>query len=248
MSPDAADSAGVPWLGRTFHASGLEDDDGCARPALAAALTAYGNDRGTLPDLVDALSRSRLLVPVVATLAEAATADTTGLAADKTAEMAMVTLRGKDGRVALPVFSSASTLVAWDPRARPVPVDPRRAALSAVQEGAEVLVLDVAGPVTAVVPRPAVWAVAQGRRWTPAPQDAAVAAAVEAAAREEPLVQSVTCLPGQRAELRVVLAVRPGLDPAGLDAVTAALSRRLAENQTVAERVGSMEISITAAR
>jgi hypothetical protein len=249
------DSAGVPWRGRTFQPSGFEGDEGTADPRLAAALAAYRDTADALVHVVHALSGARLLVPVVATVGPQEASERTGRGADQgagtgaetPAEMAVVTLRGRDGRVALPVFSSVDALAAWDPAARPVPVGAGRAALAAVEEAAQVLVLDVAGPVTAVVPRPAVWAVAQGRTWTPSPEDPQVVSAVAAAAGAEPLVEDVTCTPGTRAELCVVLAVRPGLDRAGLDAVTAAVSRRLAADPLVAERVDSVEMRVTSA-
>jgi hypothetical protein len=186
-------------------------------------------------------------VPVVATLGEGGTSPETGLGVEKSADMAMVTLRGRDGRVALPVFSSVEALAAWDAAARPLPVDARKAALSAVAERADVLVLDVAGPVTAVVPRPAVWAVAQGRSWTPSPRDPQVAAAVREACAGEPTVAAVACEPGERAELRVVLHVRAGLDRPGLDALTGRVSARLGASDVVAERVDSLELKVTAA-
>ena len=242
------DSAGAPWAGRAFVPTGFEDDGGEAPPALADAVAAYAGTRRGLAGVVEALSVSRLLVPVVATLADSEQERTTGLVVDKAAEMAAVTLRGKDGRIGLPVFSSARALTTWDASARPVPVEARRAALAAVEEGADVLVLDVAGPVPVVVPRPALWALAQGRRWVPSPQDALVLDAVAACLRDEPDVVEVRCAPGRQAELCVVLAVRPGLDRAGLDVLTAGASRRLSADPTVAERVESLELRITTAR
>lgn len=227
-----ADSAGVPWQGRSFTPSGFEGDDGAADPRLASAVAAHRAGDAALDDVVAALAGARLLVPVVAARGEEA------------AEMAMVTLRGADGRVALPVFSSVAALAAWDAAARPVPVEARRAALSAVDEGADVLVLDVAGPVTVVVPRPAVWALAQGRAWVPSPRDLEVAAAVRAAATAVPGVADVRCEPGKRAELRVVLLVRPGLDADGVRSLTEAVSGHLAASEVVADRVDSVELRV----
>ena len=77
--------------------------------------------------------------------------------------MALVTLKAPDGRTAMPVFTSAAALTAWHPEARPVAVYAARAALSAVAEGAELLVLDPGSEFTFVVRRPAVWALAQQR-------------------------------------------------------------------------------------
>lgn len=202
-------------------------DVGDADPALAAALAA-----ADVEAVVAALPGARLLVPVVATASE-----------DGDADMALVTLRGRDGRSALPVFSHLAALSAWDAAARPVPVEARRAALSAVDEGADVLVVDPAGAAV-VVPRPAVWALARGVPWTPSPRDPEVLAAVRAACRAVPGVRDAEGEPGERAELRVVLSVVPGLDRPALDALTADAGRRLAAEQLVADRVDSLELRL----
>lgn len=253
MTHEPADSAGVPWAGRTLSPSGFEADDGSADSRLAAALADYAAGTADLAAVVAALADVRVLVPVVAVLGEGEHADATGpdgqrLASDKTADMALVTMRARDGRTALPVFTSVASLASWDRTARPVPVEARRAALSAVDEGCSLLVLDPAGPATAVVPRPALWSLAQGIGWTPAPQDADVAAAVSAAATSVDGVLAASAEPGRRAELAVVLQVRPGLDRSGLDAVTQAVSARLAASEVVAERVDSLELRVQPAR
>jgi hypothetical protein len=129
---------------------GFADDDGDADPRLADALASYAVDQSAPGGQVEvclALQSARLLVPVVAVLGEVAH-DAAGLAHDKSSEMATALLTGRDGRRALLVFSSLETLSRWRTDARPVPVAARLAARSAVQEGAEALVLDVAGPVT----------------------------------------------------------------------------------------------------
>ncbi|MFC6151927.1 MULTISPECIES: SseB family protein [Mumia] len=120
-------------------------DDGSADAALTAALTAYDTS-GDLGPVLVALGSARVLVPVVAVLGEHATPGT-----DKEADMATVMLTGADGRKALLAFSSVETLGAWRPEARPVPVWAREAARAALAEGATALLLDLAGPVRAVV-------------------------------------------------------------------------------------------------
>lgn len=241
--PGGTDSAGVPWSGRTFSPSGFEADDGSADQRLAAALAAYARREGDLTGVAAALAGVRVLVPVIAVLDEAErTVD--GLTVDKSADMALVTLRSPDGRTALPVFTSVAALAAWDPAARPVPVDSRRAALSAVDEGCALIVLDAAGPATAVLPRPALWALAQGRPWTPSPHDPEVTSAVRAAALSVDGVVTARCEPGERVELRLVLGLAPGLDRAGLDGVTAAVSQALAALEVVADRVDSLELRV----
>jgi hypothetical protein len=158
--------------------------------------------------------------------------------------MALPTLRSPDGRAALPVFSSVAALAAWDRAARPVAVEARRVAVSAVEEGHQLLVLDAAGPAAVVVPRPAVWALAQERAWTPSPRDPHVAEAVRAAALAVDGVAGASCEPGRRAELRVVLSVPPGLDAGAVRALTGAVSGALAADEVVAERVDSLELAV----
>ncbi|MGO1317085.1 MAG: SseB family protein, partial [Cellulomonadaceae bacterium] len=64
-----ADSSGVPWEGRNLKSNPFAGDDGTAEPALAAALEAFRADPTALIAVVDALSRARVLVPVLAELA-----------------------------------------------------------------------------------------------------------------------------------------------------------------------------------
>ena len=124
---------------------GFAGDDGRAAPEVAAALSAYDSDPGGYLPALAALQDARVLVPVVAVLGEVEY-DEAGLAHDKTSDMAAVLLTGQDGRTALLAFTSADALGFWDPGARPVPVTMRKAALAAIQQGADAVVVDVAGP------------------------------------------------------------------------------------------------------
>ncbi|GAA3676555.1 hypothetical protein GCM10022237_39980 [Nocardioides ginsengisoli] len=132
---------------RRLQGSEYVDDDGSADRALATALAADAGDAtgASYPVVLAALATARLLVPVVAVLGEVEVGDD-GLARDKTSDMAAVLLTGADGRMALLAFTDLTTLAAWDPQARPVPVAAHLAAATAVQEGAAALVVDVAGP------------------------------------------------------------------------------------------------------
>jgi hypothetical protein len=131
---------------RLLAGVGAPDDAGSADPALATALAAYAADASREPDVLAALADARLLVPVVAALGEVETGPD-GLVSDKSADMATVLMRGADGRLALLAFTGLEALHRWDPAARPVPVPARTAALAALQDGAEALLIDVAGPV-----------------------------------------------------------------------------------------------------
>ncbi|WP_445154742.1 SseB family protein [Arthrobacter sp. Hor0625] len=260
-----ADSAGRPWAGRSLAGDdakihNFEDDDGSADPGYLAALARLAEGTGDEAAVVAALATARVFVPILAQLAEEGEG-AGGLHADKQADMALVTLKAPDGRMAMPVFTSAAALEAWHPEARPVAVYAARAALSAVAEGAELLVLDPGSAATFVVRRPAVWALARQHGWTPSYLDPAVAEAVGGGAAGEPALRRVEISPGGGVasaqadgaqlpgggagpELRLVLYLEDGLDAGAVQALVARLNNTWARNETFAERVDSIEIKL----
>ncbi|MFK0008815.1 SseB family protein [Paenarthrobacter sp. NPDC090520] len=259
------DSAGQPWAGRSLDGDAakihnFEDDDGSADSGYLAAVAALLDGNGSEADVVSALATARVFVPVVATLAEEA-AGVDGLHADKQADMALVTLKAPDGRTAMPVFTSADALERWHPEARPVAVYAARAALSAVSEGAQLLVLDPGSDYTFVVRRPAMWALAQQKDWTPSYLDdqleAALASTVSGFRTVRRLetqpgagVASLTAdgrqVPGGGAgpELRVVLFLEDGLDAVAVQALVAQLNEAWARMDSFAEGVDSIEVKL----
>jgi len=123
------------------------EDDGSADTALADALSAYRRDRRASPVLA-ALCRSRLLVAMLAVPEGETASDET---ADSRGAVAVALMQGRDGRTALLGFTSLASMLAWRPAARPVPTPAPDAARSALAQGADAVVLDVAGPVTFVL-------------------------------------------------------------------------------------------------
>jgi SseB protein N-terminal domain len=247
----AVDTAGTPWAGRELAGQPFAGDHGHADRALVQALAAAAAGTVGTRDVVRALAAARVLVPVVAVSVVAVSGEDHSLRGDLRgdlgAEMATVTITGADGRVALPVFSSVQTLGRWDPAARPVPVQAARAALSAVDQGCELLVLDAAGPRSFVVPRPAVWAIGQGREWTPPGSDDDLLAALRAAVRPLPDVLGLRCeQPASSPDtgLRIVLGVRAGLARPDLTAVTRAATALIAEVDLLAERADAVELKV----
>lgn len=264
------DSAGQPWAGRSLSGDdakihNFEDDDGAADAGYLAALADLAAGTGDEAAVVAALATARVFVPILAQLAEedegAVGPRGDELHGDKQADMALVTLKAPDGRTAMPVFTSAAALEAWHPEARPVAVYAARAALSAVAEGAQLLVLDPGSDATFVVRRPAVWALAQQKTWTPSYADPDLAGALGEGAVGFPAVRRVEIhpgggvasatadgrrLPGGGAgpELRVVLYLEDGLDAAGVQSVVAGLNNAWARNEIFAERVDSIEVKL----
>ncbi|MFE7630104.1 SseB family protein [Kocuria sp. NPDC057446] len=262
------DTGGQAWAGRnlgegTSHTHRFPDDDGAAAPAVLRALRELRAGTGDEAAVVAALAGTRVFVPVVAEVS-ASTVTEAGLVADKEADMALVSLRAADGRQVLPAFTSTAALAAWHAGARPVATDVRRAAVAAVKDGTPLLVLDPGTDLPFVVRRPALWALAQGRPWTPSYRSPAVEAAVLRCAEDLPGVLAVGTAPGDgvavRAadgtvvrgggagpELAVVLSLRPGLDRARLDDVVARFQARLGVEPALAEDVDSMQLRLTTA-
>ena len=210
---------------RRIPASPFSGDAGRPDERLGAALLAYRTDAGRLPDVLAALHRARVLAPVVAVAGESGTNDT-GLRIDKSSDIAVPLLEGTDGRRALPVFTCVTSLARWDPSARPVPVEGPRAAQVAVAEGAEVLVLDPAGPISAVLAAPELRALVEGRGAVPSYDDGELAGRVAAVVRTEPVVLAAWLLPARDADARLALRVS---DSAGEVEDVAVLLRRLAQ-------------------
>jgi SseB protein N-terminal domain len=180
------------------------DDHGEADPAVAAALGAYAAGTGGEHAVLTALADSRLLVPVVAVLADEAPPAEVGstqgghggttdgksagnprlpLQGEKASEMAMPAIVGRDGRRALPAFTSADAVRRWQPSARPVPVPAAGVWQSAVHESWAV-VIDIAGPVPLVIEGARLAALAAGTRAPRMHEDPDVWHEVAAAAAE----------------------------------------------------------------
>lgn len=129
--------------GRTLAGPAFPADDGSADPALRELLS---GGCGSQEELLKALSSSRLLVPVMAVSDE--TADD---GSDKSSHMAVVSMINASGEKGLLVFTGVDSMAAWHLDARPVPVPARAAAQAALADGAQALVIDVAGPARLVV-------------------------------------------------------------------------------------------------
>ena len=193
----------------------FRDDDGAADPRVTAALTAYQAGQGSEQDALTALAAARLLVPVIAVLADGpAASGARAVAGDKNSEMVLPTLIGKDGRPAVLAFTGLDALARWRPNARPVPAEAGRVWRAAVADGCAV-VIDVAGPVPLAVEGTRLAALAAGRPVPPAHEDGDVRAEVEAAIAAEPVIAGFSLAPSQQVDLAVRLQLAAGDGAAG---------------------------------
>ena len=235
-----ADSAGLPWLGRELTSIGFDGDLGAADADLLVALDDPQDDAG----LMRAVARARLLVPVVAVPREV---DESGEPlADKSTDLAVVTLTASDGQRAFPVFSSLATLLAWSATARPSPVSSSRAAQGAVTERCDLMLLDCGSARERVLRPSMVWALAQQRDWLPAHTDPFVAQAlVRATAGEEDVIDCIG--QGDAAVagiLRVVLRVRAGLDAVRVQALATRIGEQIATDGEARARIDGLSFTI----
>jgi hypothetical protein len=243
------DSAGVPWEGRTFHENPGAGDDGSAPPRLLEAIRRFRAGELGVPDVIEALHDSRLLLPLIAERGDEGIG-AHGRLVDKTQELSLITTAGPDGRPVLLAFTSVDAMRSWDPGARPIPIDAPRVALAAAAEGPPLIVLDPNTPTMFVVRRPALRAVATGESWRPSFDDPEVLQAFLDASAGEPDLVAVQLAPGDPTarlhgpELLVQLSVRGGLPPAELEGLIARLGERWSSDATIAERADSLSVVI----
>ena len=235
------DTAGVPWQGRELTSTGFDADEGAADAALLAALgapqTSASPERGPARELsageeievVAAVSAARLIVPIVAVPG-----------ADAASDMAAVTLSAPDGRKALPAFTSIDQLAGWDARARPVPVTAQRAALAAIQEGCDAIVLDVGTAYARELRTSMVWALAMDREWVPAHRDEHVARAVGAATQNEKHIVRWSLDEGQAGALVIQVALVPDLTPAQINEVLQRVGTQIAADGEARARIDAV--------
>ena len=199
--------------------SPFRDDHGSAEPRVAAALAAFGSGQGSEHAALTALASSRLLVPIVAVAAGgegqpqgagharpdgepqgAGHAQPDGEpqgpgprpdGSDSGAEMSLPTLVGRDGRRAIPAFTSSQALGMWRRQARPVPAFAAQVWRAAAEDACAVVV-DVAGPVPMAIDGARLAALADGRPVPPPHQDPDVLAAVRAAAAGQPAIAGLS--------------------------------------------------------
>jgi len=189
-------------------------DSGDADPAVTAALTAYAAGQAAEAAVLGAVAASRLLVPVVAVLAEAGPDGT-----EKETEMALPTLVGNDGRKAVIAFTSTATVARWRPDARPVPVAAASLWPAVAAEQADAVVIDVAGPHPLVIEGARLAALAAGGAPPDPYADPDVRAQVAA------VTSAFTLEPGDAgSDLTVAL---PAPDRAVAQAIAARLAPRL---------------------
>lgn len=216
-------------------------DTGEADLRLSAALTRYDGSAATRAEAMAALAGARVFVAISATSTADHVEPGTGLRAESSAEMALVSVVASDGARAIPAFADTSALRCWRLDVRPVPVTAGYLARAALDDGAAAVVLDPGGAAI-VVRRSDLLALAAGYvpiagsplavarldqslTEPPTPPDPALLTALVVALRPERL-KAARLLHGPGGLVLGVAPRRP-LDPAQLAALAQRLMTRL---------------------
>lgn len=270
----SADSAGLPWEGRTFdhHGTAFADDDGTSPIEVTKAITAVQDaaiqlvdakdpeqQRAALIELAErhadaiaACGGARFLIPLIAQAGDYGLTDE-GKVVEKTQELSIVTVAAPDGRKVMPIFTSVAAMQQWNPLSRPIPVPGPQAAIAAAQEKTDLIVIDPGADTEFGIRRPSLEAFALAERVLPSWADGGVRKAFERSIEDERAVVGVRLVPGDPTsrllapEVTVRLILQPGLDRSALDALVARLQTRWAADETVAHRVDSLAVQLRAA-
>jgi hypothetical protein len=246
------------FSGRALESTGFDGDDGSADESLTEALAAHGRGERDRHAVYALLPGARVLAPIVAVLGESESAGTgargTDLRRDKDSDMALVTLVAADGAKAVPMFTSAAKLAAWAatagfPTARPVPVTIEKAAAAALQEQADVLLLDLGTDEQFELAGSALRAFADGRAPASPDADPEVVAALLNVLRSVPEMAAAlkSARVGAFADGAVLeLGFTPGTDPRALSEPLRAVAEAISANPLLRDRLGD-GLSIVAA-
>lgn len=221
---------------------------------LAAALSAHRGDAtpATRAEVLAALVGARVFVAIRATSTAEHVDAGTGLRAESSAEMALLSLVGSAGGRAVPLFLDAGGPVAFREGARPVPLPAPEACAAAVQDGAVAVLLDPPGAALAITGadltelaagRVPISAGLSSRRTTaglsePEDVDPSLVDALGRALRGED-VRSARLLAGPDG---LVLGLVGDLDPAALAALAARVLERVGPNLPA----GGLDLAVVA--
>ncbi|MFF2044238.1 SseB family protein [Kitasatospora sp. NPDC058170] len=215
---------------------GFAEDDGTADPALAAALARWSEDRTAEPEVLAALTPTRLMVPIVALLGEVEL-DEHGHKHEKTSDMAVPVVEAPDGRRALPAFTSLEAMARWRADARPAPVAAPQAAMVAFSERADTLLIDPAGPVAYRLSGARLRALAENRPYLPPVRDPEVREAVRALLAAEPQVVTGLLAPYEDGDGLLAVVFEAGLDQQAVQAAAQRVGQAVAADPVLRVRL-----------
>lgn len=204
--------------------------------AWSLALRRFRLGEIELDDLVGALQRVPLLVPVVAV--------------DADRRELQIPVPDADGQFALPAFTGQRALDLWRAGTVSAPTDATGALLAAQAAGAATLLIDPGGSGAFAVPLSLLAALAAGRRWVPLAQNPHVAAGFRDSISQSPVVKEIRLASGDPEyrlagpELVVCLDILTELDAVGLRALLAHLQQLWEADSRISLRVDALSVRV----
>lgn len=234
------------FRGKDIPTSPFAGDDGRTPAALAKALAAW--QAGTLDkySVVTTLKDLRLFVPVVAVLATSEQTDD-GHQVEKDSYMAAVSVQGPQGERGMLAFTCDTALSAWSATARPVPALAQEVAASALDEGADVMIIDAESSHTLIVELPGLRALAAGRDWLAPIADPEVQEEISSCIGvvKPPVELAFELRPGSGgSELQLVLLSAPDVDREQVAVFAGEVAGHLAASELLRSRlVGGVQLT-----
>jgi hypothetical protein len=244
-----ADSSGVPWEGRAFQPNPHAGDTGETPADVAEHLTAWRAGTGSFTDLVAAFGGSRFLIPLVTHAGDDFDVDNPVME-DKVQELSVITVAGPSGETVIPAFTSVAAMSAWNPEARPIPIEAQRVALAAASEQTDRIVVNP-GTDSIVLRRPVVWSIAQGNSYS-APWEStefvtktrSLLAGIDnlLEIRVEPGDSKAT---GDGPDVTLMLGPTDGLDVEQVQTLVDEVQRRVLSNEMFINQIDALALSLS---
>lgn len=127
------------------HSSSGAADDGRADPRLVAALAADDGSPAARSEVLAALVGARVFLALAARAVDRERAPVAEPVRESGAQLSLLSLRVDSGARALPVFADGHQVQRWQECARPRPVTGPLACATALEDSADVLLLDPLG-------------------------------------------------------------------------------------------------------
>ncbi|MFT4186553.1 MAG: SseB family protein [Micrococcaceae bacterium] len=177
---------------------------------------------------------------------------------DKATSSQVVLVKAPDGRKTLPIFTSRSTFEKWNPNNKAISLRAKNIARLAVIEGVEILVVDPGQHEMQLVRRPAIWSLARQVKWQPAYDNPEVAELFANSVSGITTIRKVELAPAATVadlragkvgvvELRVTLAIRPGLGQEEIQSIVNYVQQVWATDKRLIQLVDSLELKVISA-
>ena len=244
-----SDSSGVPWEGRAFQDNPHAGDTGETPTDVAECVTAWRAGTGSFTDVVATLAVNRFLIPLVTHAGDDFDTDNPVME-DKVQELSVVTVAGPNGEKVIPAFTSVAAMKAWNPDARPIPIDAQRVALAAASEQTDRIVVNP-GTDSIVLRRPVVWSIAQGNPYIAPWESTEFVSDTRDLLGDIANLNEIGVAPGdpnatgEGPDVTLFLGLVDGLDADQVNALIAAVQERVSGSDAFIHAVDALTLTLT---